>query len=253
MSNLIKSRKSTQTDYIVSLSDAPFQYQESINSLRTNLHFLSMSGECKKIVITSAIPAEGKTSIAINLSYSLAAAGSNVLLIDCDLRKPVVHRYLKLPGGTSEGLTNTLRNQEKTGKVGKGSFHCIQPKFFVLTAGVLPTNPTTILGSILMGNFLNRVSELFNYVILDTAPVSVVTDAAVLSQHADGVLMVVRQKMATIEQARQAKKNLAAVNANILGVVLNAFDIRLLDKDSGYYYSYYHNYGKEDEKERVES
>jgi len=233
-----KGQKRQKSEGIYKAADAQFQYQESINSLRTNLRFVSMTGECKKIVITSAIPNEGKTTIAINLSYSLASAGSKVLLIDCDLRKPALQRYMKLSPEPSKGLINLLRYQSAPDNE---SYHFIQQNFFVLTSGAVPPNPAAILGSSLMKDLLEMVSDQFDYVIMDTAPVSAVTDAAVLSQFADGILMVVRQKLVTFEQARQAKKNLDAVNANILGVVLNGFDIRHIDKKSGYYYSYYHS------------
>ena len=243
---LYRSYRSRKSDLIINIEDAPFQYQEAINSLRTNLRFVSMTGKCNKIAITSSIPGEGKTSIAINLSFSLASSGSSVLLIDCDLRKPLLHRYLKLPGGTSVGLTNIIGSTS----IDKGLFHNTAHNFYVLTSGTKPPNPTTILASPGMGDLLDKVSKMFDYVILDTAPVAMVADAAALSQYTDGVIMMVRQKMVTFDQARQAKKNLTKVNANILGVVLNDFDTRRINKDSGYYYSGYYNYygyGEEDE------
>ena len=234
-----RRNKRRKTDLITNIDDAPFQYQEAINSLRTNLRFVSMTGECKKILVTSSIPDEGKTSIAINLAHSLASTGSSVLLIDCDLRKPVLHRYLKLTGGTSSGLTDML--QSKT--IDAEFFRSIKPDFSVLPSGTVPPNPTAILGSHGMGSFLDEVSGMFDYVLLDTAPVALVTDAAVLSQYADGIMMVVRQKTVTFEQAIQAKKNLTQVNANIIGAVLNNFDARYIDKGSWYYsYNYYYEY-----------
>ena len=243
-----RRNKRRKTDLITDIDEAPFQYQEAINSLRTNLRFVSMTGECKKILITSAIPDEGKTSIAINLAHSLASTGSSVLLIDCDLRKPVLHRYLKLTGGTSSGLTDMLQKNA----IDSEFFRSIKTDFSVLPSGTVPPNPTAILGSPGMGSFLDKVSGMFDYVILDTAPVALVTDAAVLSQYADGIMMVVRQKTVTFEQARQAKKNLTQVNANIMGVVLNNFDARYIDKGSWYYYyNYYYEYREED-KPKVE-
>jgi len=234
----IKHRR--KKDLVIRLEDAPFKYQEAFNSLRTNLKFISMQKECKKIVVTSSIPDEGKSCVAINLALSLASAGSFVLLIDCDLRKPSLHRYLNIPAGSRSGLTNVLNN---LGELDKSNIHFVQKGFYVLTSGVIPPNPVEVLGSPVMGGFIEGLDRLYDYIIMDTAPVSVVTDAAVLSQFADGVLMVVRQKMVTFEQARQAKKNLDAVNANILGVALNDFDMRHIDSESGYYYSYYYNYG----------
>ncbi|MDR0293602.1 MAG: CpsD/CapB family tyrosine-protein kinase [Oscillospiraceae bacterium] len=235
----MSKHKGRAKNLTIHLETAPFKYQEAVNSLRTNLKFLSMSGKCNCIVVTSSILDEGKSVVSINLALSLALSGSNVLLIDCDLRKPSLHRYLNIPTGTSRGLTNVL---SRAGMPENIPIHMIKKGFSVLTSGVVPPNPAEVLGSPMMGSFIQKMSQLYDYVIMDTAPVSIVTDAAALSQYADGVLLVVRQKWVTFEQARRAKKNLEAVGANLLGVVLNGFDIRKADNAGDYYYGYYQNY-----------
>lgn len=234
-------RKKTEQDFLLVSPDAPFQFQEAFNSLRTNLKFVSMNNNYKKIVVTSSLPNEGKSSIAINLGVSLAMDGSHVLLVDCDLRKPVLHRYLRVRGNTSGGLTAVLAGNINSVDQYTVAFRDVD--LSVLPAGASPPNPAQLLGSKAMKDLIASLESRYDYIIFDTAPVSIVTDAAVLSQYADGVILVVRQKMATIPQVQQAKKNLEAVNANILGVVFNDFDLRNTDKSSGYYYNnYYYEY-----------
>jgi len=159
------------------------------------------------------------------------------LLIDADLRRPSIHRYLDLENGLKLGLTNMLQTRNKS------AVGCLHPKIDrkgldVIPCGIIPPNPTELLGSVHMKHLIEGLSNVYDYVLIDTPPVSVVTDAAMLSQHTDGVVLVVRQKNVTFEQARQAKKNLDAVNANILGVVVNDFNAKHVDKSGGYY-NYY--------------
>jgi len=119
--------------------------------------------------------------------------------------------------------------------------HPVQENLVVLTSGTIPLNPSEVLGSAGMSKLVEIFSKSYDYVILDTSPISVVTDASVLSQYTDGVIFVVRQNMTTFEQAKLAKSRLEAVNANILGVVMNDFDIKYADNYSGNHY-YYYNY-----------
>ena len=226
------------TVWIDPFVNAPFQYKEAFLSLRTNISFLSATNDVKKIIITSSIPGEGKTSIAVNLSLALSNAGNTVLLVDTDLRKPMVHKLLNITNGTRFGLTNILRDKDCVTE------RCIRPRIdrkglSVIPCGIIPPNPTELLGSARLGAIFETLSNVYNYIIFDTPPVSVVTDAAVLSRYADGIMFVVRQKKTTFEQARQAKRNLDAVNANILGVVMNDFNYKHIDKSDSYYHNYY--------------
>ena len=243
-SQVNKSKRVTtnSTDWVNPFIKAPFQYKEAFLSLRTNISFLSATSDANKLIVTSSIPGEGKTSIAVNLALALSSAGNTVLLIDADLRKPMVHRLLSIHDGTQFGLTNILRDKESALE------GCIRHKvdgkgLSVIPCGIIPPNPTELLGSIKLGSLIEQLGEVYDFIILDTPPVSVVTDAAVLSQYADGILFVVRQKKVTFDQARQAKKNLETVDANILGVVINDFNIKHVDKSDSYYYSYY-QYGR---------
>lgn len=239
------AKKKTKKDGVVRKlqivsKEAPFQYVEAYKTLRTNINFIAASSGCKKIIVTSSIPGEGKSNVAVNLCITLAESGKKVLLIDCDLRKPVIHRYLRI-NRKSMGLTNILSGEAKASDV---IVRFSDLNIDVITAGVIPPNPAELLGSARMTNLLDSVSEQYDYVIIDTPPASVVTDAAVLSTMVDGVLFVVSHAKATIESATLAKKNLEAANANIIGAVLNGFDLKSTSKDSGYYYSYEYGYYK---------
>lgn len=228
--------------FLMVSKNAPFQYQEAFKSLRTNIKFMAVSKECRRMIVTSAIPGEGKSSVAINLSVSLAETGSRVLLVDCDLRKPIVHRYLKIDNKKYNGITHALSGgllQESLVSVKGTNLH-------VMVADAIPPNPAELLGSRRMKSMIESLDQYYDYIIFDTPPVSVVTDAAVLSQFVDGVILVVAQDHATFDQIALAKKNLLSVHANILGVVFNNFDTRRSSKDSGYYYSYNYDYQGQD-------
>ena len=238
-----KDRKQKiQRKFMPVTGDAPFQFQEAFKSLRTNLKFMALNNDCKSIEVTSAILGEGKSSVAINLAISLAETGSKVLLMDCDLRRPIVHHYLKLDKKAYKGITHAL-----TGGSLKESVIAVEPYgLHVMIVDAIPPNPAELLGSKRMGSLLANLRKFYDYIILDTPPCAVVTDAAVLSQYTDGVLLVVKQNHSTFDEAAAAKRNLETVNANILGVVLNDFDVRRTTRDNGYYYSYGYEYKEND-------
>lgn len=232
-----KNQPSNRKLQIVS-KNAPFQYVEAYKTLRTNINFMAVSNNYRKLVITSSIPGEGKSNVAVNLCISLAESGKKVLLIDCDLRKPVLHKYLRITR-RAQGLTNVLSGETAPADV---IVRFSDLNFDVIPAGIIPPNPAELLGSARMENLLDSMSAQYDYIIMDTPPASVVTDAAVLSALADGVLFVVSHANVTIESAQLAKKNLEAANANVIGAVLNGFDLKSTSRDTGYYYSYEYGY-----------
>lgn len=225
--------------------DVPFSYVESFKSLRTNLNFMAVSSECKVIIVTSSLAAEGKSGLAINLAASLAESGKRVILVDGDLRKPVVHRYLHISNKRSQGLTGVLAG---TVSLGDAIIQNSEFNIHVLTVGAIPPNPAELLGSNKMRSLVKKLSEVYDYVIIDTPPVSVVTDAAVVGSYADGALLVVRQGFANTETIQLAKKNLENTGVHILGTVLNEFDAKTTTRQTGYSYSYYYNYYDKDGK-----
>ena len=215
---------------------SPFAYVEAYKTLRTNMNFIFRNNKYKKLVVTSSIPGEGKSSVSINLARVLAENGTRVILIDCDMRKPMLHKYLRAQRFRTRGLSTVLSGIS-TLEDSVATFSDLQ--FDLMTAGPIPPNPTELLASEEMEHLLDLLAKQYDYVICDTPPVSVVTDAAILSQYNAGVILVVRQKYATFKQAKQ---NLENVHADILGCVLNQYDVSKNVKETKQSSYYYYNY-----------
>ena len=222
--------------------EAPFQFVEAYKSLRTNLEFLSASTGCKTILITSSVPEEGKSNVAINLAATLAAGGKKVVLVDGDLRKGSLSRYLH-QNRNRPGISNVVAGQCA---VTEALVRFKNVQFTLLPVGPLPPNPSEMLYLPAVESLFQGLREYYDFVIVDTPPVSVVTDAAVMCRFADGVVLVVRPGVTTVQGAQLSKKNLEAVHAHILGVVLNGYDIKRAGHKDGYYYSYSYDYYKHD-------
>lgn len=218
---------------------SPFAYVEAYKTLRTNMNFIFRNNKYKKLVVTSSIPGEGKSSVSINLARVLAENGTRVILIDCDMRKPMLHKYLRAQRFRTRGLSTVLSGIS-TLEDSVATFSDLQ--FDLMTAGPIPPNPTELLASEEMEHLLDLLAKQYDYVICDTPPVSVVTDAAILSQYNAGVILVVRQKYATFKQAKKAKQNLENVHADILGCVLNQYDVLKNVKETKQSSYYYYNY-----------
>lgn len=218
---------------------SPFAYVEAYKTLRTNMNFIFRNNKYKKLVVTSSIPGEGKSSVSINLARVLAENGTRVILIDCDMRKPMLHKYLRAQRFRTRGLSTVLSGIS-TLEDSVAVFSDLQ--FDLMTAGPIPPNPTELLASEEMEHLLDLLAKQYDYVICDTPPVSVVTDAAILSQYNAGVILVVRQKYATFKQAKKAKQNLENVHADILGCVLNQYDVSKNVKETKQSSYYYYNY-----------
>ena len=225
----------------VAAKEAPFPYVEAFKSLRTNLNFLTNTSGVRSILITSALPEESKSTTAINLALTLASSGHSVVLVESDLRKPVLRKYLKREMGPS-GLSGFL-----SGLVGLED--CITDLtdlgISVIPAGVIPPNPAELLNSTRMAELLGLLKQNYDYVLLDAPPVTVVTDAAVVGHMTDGALLVVRSRFASARTIRQAKAKLDAVGIPILGGVLTRFNMRKSGWRSGYNYkNYEYGYGQ---------
>lgn len=169
----------------------PFIIQEAYKTARTNTIFSvsgSMENSCKVIAITSAGPGEGKTTTTINLAITFAQTGAKVLIIDGDLRKPRVHQYLGVV--KTDGLSTVLSNQKTFDEV---VYKNIREGLDLLASGSIPPNPAELLSSDAMGETLKELKTRYDYIFLDTPPVTVVTDAAALSKFIDGIILIVRQ------------------------------------------------------------
>lgn len=208
---------------------------EAFRTLRTNIQFSSIDKALSSIVITSSGPGEGKSTVSVNTAMTIAQSGKKVLLVDCDLRKPKVHTFFRIHNG--QGLTNILAEGIDLKEVVYEPE--IENNLHILTAGPIPPNPSELLGSKRMKAFLKEAETNYHTIILDSPPVGMVTDAAVLSTIADGTILVCAVGQAEIEASKTAKSLLEKVNANILGVVLNKVPV---DKSGYYRYNYYNYY-----------
>jgi capsular exopolysaccharide synthesis family protein len=203
---------------------------EAYRTFRTNLQFSKADGSLKTLMYTSAGPGEGKSTTAANSAVVLAQTGKRVIIIDCDLRKPVQHKIFGLP---NRGVTNVLiENLPATDLLQNTEIRNLR----ILTSGPIPPNPSELLGSAKMERILNELKDEVDYLIIDAPPVVAVTDACVLASKTDGVILVVTAGMVRPEMAQHAKDLLVKANATILGVVLNRVEI---EKEHAYYYYYY--------------
>jgi len=201
---------------------------EGFRKLRTNLQFLAVDNPPRVILVTSTSPAEGKTTVAINIALALAEAEHNVALLDGDLRRPRVAKYLDLVG--SVGFSTVLSNRSPLTDVLQTTKF---PRLTALAAGPVPPNPSELLGSLAAKKVLDALREQFDYVIIDSAPLLAVTDAAILAADADGALVVVRSGETRRDQLAHSIGVLNDVGAILLGAILNMTRAR---KNSAYYY-----------------
>ncbi len=217
-----------------------FRVEEAYKSIRTNIMLSVMKKGCKIIVVSSSMANEGKTTTTTNLAISISQADQRVLLIDGDLRKPKVHHYFSIPN--APGLTNYLGasvNSRAAQKV--DLFSIIHPTEYknlcVITSGSIPPNPGEMLGSEPMADFLKEVSEHFDYIIIDTPPINVVSDALPVIRESDGVVMVVRANASTHPELQKALDALKFIDAKILGFVVN-YESEKRSKYGYYKYGY---------------
>ena len=229
--------------------------QESIRQLRTNLRFVNVDTPPRSFIVTSAVPGEGKSTVSLSLARSLADAGSPVILIDADLRRPTVAKKLKLDAKV--GLTQVLAGQVE---IANAVHQLGESNLFVLPAGRIPPNPSELLGSDKMRQLINELSEEF-IVVVDVPPLLPVTDASLLSHSVDGVILVGSIGRSHREQMTEASSILKKVNANLFGLVLNRAPRKGLG--NSYYgfgyastyvgYATYYGYGKDGDKKSSKS
>src|SRR5713226_2802174 len=220
------------------------QMAESYRALRTSLLLSSLGAPPKVIMITSALPQEGKTTTSINCAVVLAQKGIRVLLIDADLRRPSIHKTLGM--GPRSGLSNVLTGSATLQQTIARS--PVLPNLFILPAGTPPPNPAELLASTNMRDVLEELRSQYDHIVVDTPPTLSVTDAVVLSPRADAIVLVIRSGQTTKQALRRSRNVLLQVNAKVSGVLLNAVD--LSSPDYYYYYEYkskYSRYYRDDE------
>ncbi|HED11579.1 MAG TPA: polysaccharide biosynthesis tyrosine autokinase [Caldithrix abyssi] len=208
---------------------------EAYRSLRTNIQFSYVDEKIGAVLVTSSGPKEGKSTTSANLVIAMAQSGKKVVLIDADLRRPVVHSIFGLE--KDEGLTNYLMDDISFEQMIKPS---IMDNLYIIPSGVLPPNPSELLASEKMKALLIKLREEFDFILFDTPPIIAVTDAAILSTIVDGAILVVSSGHTNYDALVRAKSLLDAVNTRILGALLNGVEVGGMY--GSYYYYYYHHY-----------
>lgn len=193
---------------------------EAFRTLRTNVEFSSIDKKVQSIMLTSSKQGEGKSSIAYVLAFIMSQNGKKTLLVDCDLRKPELHKFFET--SNKKGLSNILCGVNKWEEE---KYKTKYNNLYMITAGTKPPNPTELLSSHRMREFVEALKQNFDYIIMDTPPVGVVTDAQVLSTLCDGCIFVVAAGESEKEDTIKAKNLLKIVNAKILGVCLNKVEV----------------------------
>ena len=227
---------------LITLEQTKSPISEAYRTLRTNIQFTSVDSETKKIMITSTGPGEGKSHTVANLAVSIAQAGKSVLVVDADMRNPTQHKLFGLDN--RQGLSVALVQDQNYLTYIKET---TVPGVMVLTGGPIPPNPADLVGSNRMKHLIHEVNEKFDMVLIDTPPVLAVTDAAILAQEVDGVILVLASGEVNKDFAQKAKELLDKVGAKILGAVLNKSDMKTSEYQ---YYYYYHGSGDTKEKHK---
>ncbi len=221
--------------HVIYFEKPKHQAAEGFRTLRTNLQFLNLKGEGDAILFTSALPEEGKSTIAASLGAALSEMGKKVLLIDADLRKPTLHKMFDLP--TENGVTGVLSG---TSSLEESILQTGFDNLYVLPSGIRAPNPGKLAASDEMRAMLEKARTLVDYVLVDAPPMMAASDASALAHVVDGVLLIGRMKTADRDSARRTVDMLKKVEANILGLVINCLET---GKRYGYYqYQYYYYY-----------
>lgn len=225
----------TENGRPIALAEPRSPTAESFRSLRTNVTYAAVDRPLRRVLVTSATPQDGKTTIASSLAVVFAQNDKNVVLVDADLRRPQVHRRFGMQNraGLTEMFVRPLDNI--SGVVRAVSI----PKLAVISSGGTPPNPSELLTSKAMGQILDRLNQAFDLIVIDTPPVLTVTDAAALAPAMDGVILVAKPGATKLGAFRQALEQMQAVGARILGVVLN--DVNPSSRRYGYYYNRYYS------------
>jgi len=218
---------------LIALKNPKSRSAEAFRTLRTNIQFSSLDTELKSIVVTSSGPGEGKSTVMSNLAITMAESGKRVILIDCDFRKPSIHKKMGITN--SVGLTNILvQNIKKEDCMVESSVK----NLFILTSGPIPPNPAELLGTKKMKDFIEELKSEFDMVLIDAPPVLAVTDAQILSTIVDGVIFVASYGEAQKNALVDAKELINKVGGKVIGIVFN----KVPEAVSGYYGKYYKGY-----------
>lgn len=209
--------------------NSSFSVQEAYKTLRTNIRFFLRNERCKRFCITSGAAGEGKSITLMNLAISLAETGDKVLLIDADMRRPAMARLLVEKA--TPGLSNVLAGLEVCENAIRKELY---PNLDIMFSGDVPPNPSELLGSDRMQQLIEEMAEYYDYILVDTPPVNVVSDACIIASLLDGVLMLVRKDQSRKDDTKRAIDSLRLTGAKVLGYVLNGVELDN-KKNYGYY------------------
>ena len=244
----VPAARDSQQDYpsrLIVGRDTQNTVAEAFRSLRTNITFATPDQVPRTIVVTSSREGDGKTTSVVNLAAAFAHQGLRVLLVDSDLRRGVLHKVFKLP--KRPGLSNVLVENLESADVIHTATIDTDVHLDVMTSGTYPPNPAELLGSSRLRAVLDILAKMYDVVLIDSPPLTVVTDAAVVAPHVDGVLVVARASQTEVGALEFAMMQLRNVNAKVKGTVLN--DLSVTDRRYGSqgYYAYTYEYTKRDE------
>lgn len=217
-------------DKLISLINPKSHVSEAYRAIRTNIEFSNPDGDLKVICVTSSIKNEGKSTVISNLAVNFQKLDKNILLIDGDLRNPSLYKLFNIRN--ENGLTDVLFKKSSFEKCVK-----IEDGLHILTGGIVPPNPSEVLSSKTMREFISEIRDMYDYIFIDSPPIGIVTDAGIISSYSDGVIFVIGSNQVDSNIAKNAKERLDKLNANILGVIVNKFNMSR--SEYGYYEYYY--------------
>lgn len=213
------------------------QISEVFRTLRTNIQFMNVDGKLKSLLVTSTVPGEGKSWVSANLAITFAQAGKRVLIVDADMRKGRQHDLFELKN--TKGLSNYLimtTKESSLDSIGEYIQNTLVDNLYVMTAGMVPPNPSELLTSQKMVDLIKYLEKIFDIVIFDGTPSTIVTDAIILSKFVNTTLIVAGHKITKIDDLNQVKRNITNVGGRIAGVVLNKMPTIKRKSKNGYYY-----------------
>lgn len=203
---------------------------ESYRKIATNIEYANIDNDIKVIMGTSSLAGEGKTTTISNIACVMTESDKNVLLIDLDLRKPAVHKQFKI--SNSSGITDLLLNKDDY----KNYIKNVYPGLDIITSGRIPGNPSELVNSKSIKDIIKVLSELYDYIFIDTPPVALVSDPLTIATYCDAVVLTIAYSETERDVAKRSVDSLMQVNANIIGTILNKVPIT---KQNKYYYNYY--------------
>lgn len=202
-------------------------FTEAYRGIKTSIEYSSVDKKLKTLMVTSAEPGAGKSTVCINLAYVLAQGDKKVVIVDCDLRKPNIHMKFRLTN--NKGLTDYFIGKVKF----KDIVRSINNNLDVITSGNRATNPAEIISSKAMESLFDELKEQYDYILIDTPPVKIISDGVVLSTKCDGVVYVIRAGKTKKDDIVEGYMELEKVKAKVIGSILNGTDNR---RDNYYYY-----------------